>query len=409
MFIISLAAALFLLLTYFSRAAGFPSSLLVLIAGLWTLIASRRRALNIQDIASGVALGLSLFLYLETFKNRGPSFTDAVFIFSMMPFFVSLFRRGSFEQHLFALGAVLIAWAYVSGWEFPSTFSPFVLYGGVELLQLPFLLVLSYMIARKSTPGTGRAVGTILAGAGLLVFEAGGMNPAAFSFGYTAAALLAGLFLVVLWRWSPGVDVRTLAVSVSSVPLLFLVISLTQHVFPGFLPLPFDARVVAAATVLFVFYVWLAGVQIVLKPSSLVLAAVIAGFLSMFPYEINRLYHIGSYYEVVSHGYEFLGTYLVAWLIVMLASADNLPVWQRIASSVAGLYAGWKLFYARLFHHFSEVPYSFFKDLGTPDASWVRIPAFPYLAETVCTTAFIILVVYFVSGRRAGSAHVGEA
>ncbi|MCX7832470.1 MAG: hypothetical protein N2440_06190 [Actinobacteria bacterium] len=379
------------LLIYYLKANGFPSLLLFFVTSVFNLILlnffNEKKAFR-KSISSALFV---LFISLP-FASRGSSLNNAIFIFSLT---ISLFLiiRNQRENLFISLLPVFAVWSFVGNWEFPSTFSPFVIYGVKELSFVSSALMLMSLSVENSK-------------ALILLFLAATLLVAPFLRGYLlselalfrnlftetfnlnmvittiAQALLFSTLILSILRKRENADRLIIRSLILIAPLLTL-FAVARHFINPDLPLPFTPVKIIAA---FCFTASLYGLTF-FKPYQefkpilfLLLPFLVARMIA--PSEANYFYYHKENYFSYSIGAEHLGPWYLLWF-AFVSIFINFRQWLAFALFLVSLFFLREIYFTRLFHFISTAPIEFFKDLGAEGVSWVRKPVIasePYIA-----------------------------
>lgn len=407
----SAALSLFLILAYYLRSNGFSAVLLALIFLLITAALKHVLRLNYWQIALQ-----TLFIYgvSVSFANRGPSVGDGLFLISFAPFAASLVERGrkKLSASLIYLVPAFITWTFAANWEFPSTFSPFVIFGVRETGFAAAALFLSAAFSESKRSKVFLSfTGLILLAFAWPVVRAD--FEATLSFIKAARWLIfmpSALLAVLLWLFfaveTAGTSERDrdgLAAALTLTAPLITLYGFFSHFLRPLLPLPFDPALMLNALA------FSASCYLILRlKPDLAFSYSVLPFLALFllrllfPAEANYFYYHEQRYFYYSLGWEHFGPWFFAWLyfVVFGLSSVNVPVWLSVL--LAGMFS-LPFYFSRLFHFSGIAPVEFFKDLGAEGVSWVREPIFkyePYLFFAALCIIIFVRYLIFSRGKR---------
>ena len=405
------ALSLFLILAYYLRANGFPAVILALIVLSLSLSLKHFLRLEYWQI---VLQALIIYSLSVSFANRGPSVGNGLFLVSFVPFVASLFERSEkrLSVSFLYLAPVFVTWALAANWEFPSTFSPFVVFGIREsgFAAAAFLLSAVHS-GSKNAKAFLITIGFILLALALPLIRTDFETAASYSRIaewrlFMSSALLAALAWIIFVFETAGASEESkdglAAALILTAPLITLYGFLT-HFFRPLLPLPFNTPAMLYALALSAFcYLILR-----LKPD-LAFTYCAFPFLTVFllrlffPAEGNHFYYHEQHYFYYSLGWEHFGPWFFAWLyfLVIGLRSVNLPI--LLAVLLSGAFS-LPLYFSRLFHFSGIAPVEFFKDLGAEGVSWVRKPVFefePYLFFAALCIIIFIRYLFSVKGKR---------
>lgn len=378
-------------LVYYLKANGLPSLLLFFITFIINLILQKvfkeKNAFR-NSIFSALFI---LFISLP-FASRASSLNNAIFIFS---FTISLLLiiKNSKENLFFSFLPVFAVWSFVGNWEFPSSFSPFVVYG---LKELPF--VSSALILFSLGIKNSKMVVTLVLTAILLVLPSiksyfnselalfnnllSGISNLKIVIAIIVQALLLSPLIFRITRYEENAD-RIIVRSIILIAPLITLFAVAKHFIDPGLPLPFMPIKILAA---FCYTASIYGLTF-LKPYQefkpmlfLLLPFFFARMVA--PSEANYFYYHKETYFSYSIGAEHLGPWYLLWFVFVSAFV-NFGQWQAFLLFLISLVFLKEIYFTRLYHFISTAPVEFFKDLGAEGVSWVRKPVIsgePYIA-----------------------------
>lgn len=391
-----------LILIYYLRSNGFKSAVIVLSVYLFLLFAYLSGfKVGKKDLILGPMLIGTVSL---PYASRGPSFTDSLFILSFSaPIYAILSSAVKYREKkkaiagyiLLSLLAPISVWGFSANWEYPSTFSPFLIYGVKEVpwivAAIIFALIFFPFKSKKDNLFLASLVFSIIFLILINRLDSKVLTDV-FPFGFKNSIfmlifldILFFLFLESLRSYSAKfkegiIPELTLARFNILIPVLITLIFIFLYNLRSFLPIPFSTVKILSATVFAVcsFGVLLLKWRVKNLNYSLVFIFVFLFILRLaLPVESNNINYIGETYSFYSMGYEHLGIWAVFLILLLI---QFLKSDQKILSSiflVGCALSLTELYYSRLYHIITWIPIQVFKDLGTEGVSWVRKPICP--------------------------------
>lgn len=260
---LSFSSSLVLIFGYALRYYGVPAWLMVAgtgIVGILTFF-KKKKTFEALSFLLGFFSGIAFYLFFYYVYARGPSFANAVFILSFTGIYLFLwlaFYTRDFQRAIPMLAPIFVTWAFVANWEFPSTFSPFLLYGHVEIYKLLFPLSLTLLILLVDSE---KRISEFSFFAGFLVAAFFGFLEKGVKtfdrYDYAIILLLFTIFSVLfflsLLKKPTGEksSVVFTTIGFTLIPAIISFFSLFQSFFGVYLPLPFEKEgTIGAVTLL---------------------------------------------------------------------------------------------------------------------------------------------------------------
>lgn len=426
---LSISAAIMLVFGYALRSNGIPAWIMLFSTGIIGVLIFLREIKHFKSLNFfiGVFSGLSFYLFFYYVYARGLSFTNALFVFSFVGIFCfawKVFENRNTSEAMPLLAPFFVTWAFVANWEFPSTFSPFLLYGHVEIFKVFFPLLIAAIVILSEKKEIVLDFYFFL---GFLVASLSGMfektGLQAFDrYEHLAILVLFSIFSIIFFlsltgRQKEKNNMIFIIFGVMLIPALITAFSFLQSYFGVFLPLPFDKRGLTGALMLFLlsgmilFLLFFKDAEADVKSSksrhiALIPLLLIFHLLLFIPFEKNTFIYDGYRKSFFSSGWQFMGPYLFLWLTILFLRLrmrkNQLFVFSYTTLSALSIYYLWNV---RLFHFFSNVPHEVFKELGSPYASWLRVPVFDsfnlifvFLVSSVLLFEFFLIMIRRESG-----------
>jgi hypothetical protein len=405
-----------LILTYYLRSNGFRSAVIALSVYLILLFAY---LVGLKIRAIDLILGPAFIGVLSLpYASRGPSFADSLFILSFAaPIHSLLFsinrnrenRRAVTGYTLLSFLAPLSVWCFSANWEFPSTFSPFLIYGAKEIPWIAASVILAFLFFRfERKRYNALLVSLSLNILFLILIERldSRVLRDMFPFGLENSIFLLvsfGIFfLIFLERLNSYIEKSKAdeglkldaARFVILIPVFITLIFVFSYNLRSSLPIPFSTVKISAALVFAVCSYGLTLLNWKVKGLNypLVFILLVLFILRLFlPAESNNINHFGEVYSFYSLGFEHLGIWAV-FLILFIALFLKFD--QKVLSSVFLLGSSLsliELYYSRLYHFITWIPVQVFKDLGAEGVSWVRKAI--YSGENIALPVLVSIII----------------
>jgi hypothetical protein len=305
-----IALSLSFLLIYYLRSNGFPAVCLAVLAAFAGLFFKEIRKTFINYFLTV----LFIFSVSYPFANRGPSLGNFLFLISFAPLLVVLSEKGKNQTSKLILCwlPIFTSWLFASNWEFPSTFSPIVVYGEREIGFIAAAFFLAAILApykRKKFLLSLISLPMLVLSSSFILNDLKDVNSFFQTISWVnffSAAILA-IFLIYFFLNEQllrpvGAGGELAASLILTAPLLILY-GLLGHLWQSFLPLPFDLTKILAASMFAVCGYLLLRLNPLLSIKRSSMFFVIPAFLRLFlPAEANFFYYHEQRYFYYSSG-----------------------------------------------------------------------------------------------------------